>query len=102
MELAKELESKLRVIPDFPVKGVSFKDITPLLADPELFRRAIDALKAECEKVDFDIIVAPESRGFIVASALSYAMGKPFAPVRKKGKLPYKTLEYNLVRNRRP
>ena len=98
MELAKELESKLRVIPDFPVKGVSFKDITPLLADPELFRRAIDALKAECEKVDFDIIVAPESRGFIVASALSYAMGKPFAPVRKKGKLPYKTLqgEYNL------
>lgn len=98
MELAKQLESKLRVIPDFPVKGVSFKDITPLLADPELFRRAIDALKAECEKVDFDIIVAPESRGFIVASALSYAMGKPFAPVRKKGKLPYKTLqgEYNL------
>lgn len=98
MELTKELESKLRVIPDFPVKGVSFKDITPLLADAGAFRRAIDALKAECEKVDFDVIVAPESRGFIVASALAYAMGKPFAPVRKKGKLPYKTVrgEYKL------
>lgn len=98
MDLTKELESSLRVIPDFPVRGVSFKDITPLLGSADLFHRAIDALKAECEKVDFDVIVAPESRGFIVASALAYAMKKPFAPVRKKGKLPYKTLqgEYKL------
>lgn len=98
MDVASELERKLRVIPDFPVKGISFKDITPLLGDSRVFRLGIDALKAECEKVDFDIIVAPESRGFIVASALSYAMGKPFAPVRKKGKLPSKTIqgEYQL------
>lgn len=98
MGLLTELESKLRVIPDFPVKGIRFIDITSLLADAGAFRKAIDALKAECERLDFDVIVAPESRGFIVASALAYAMGKSFAPVRKKGKLPYKTLqgEYQL------
>ncbi|HHY75678.1 MAG TPA: adenine phosphoribosyltransferase [Firmicutes bacterium] len=98
MDVALELGRKLRVIPDFPVKGISFKDITPILGDARLFRMGIDALKAECEKVDFDMIVAPESRGFIVASALSYAMGKPFAPVRKKGKLPWSTIqaEYQL------
>jgi adenine phosphoribosyltransferase len=97
-DLTARLGRKLRVIPDFPVKGVSFKDITTLLADPEAFREAIDALKKECEKVDFDVIVAPESRGFIIGSALAYAMGKAFAPVRKKGKLPWKTLagEYKL------
>ena len=77
MELAKEFESKLRVIPDFPVKGVSFKDITPLLADPELFRRAIDALKAECEKVDFDIIVAPESRGSLLPAPFHTPWANP-------------------------
>ncbi len=93
MDVAAELQKKLRVIPDFPVKGISFKDITPLLADPTVFRMGIDALKAQCEKVDFDIIVAPESRGFIIASALAYAMGKPFAPIRKRGKLPYKTIQ---------
>jgi adenine phosphoribosyltransferase len=97
-DLSLELGRKLRVIPDFPVKGVSFKDITTILGDAAAFRKAIDALKKECEKVDFDVIVAPESRGFIVGSALAYAMGKAFAPVRKKGKLPWKTLagEYKL------
>lgn len=97
-DLSLELGKKLRVIPDFPVKGVSFKDITTLLSDPDAFRAAIDALKKECEKVDFDVIVAPESRGFIIGSALAYAMGKAFAPVRKKGRLPWKTLagEYKL------
>ena len=91
-DIGTELGMKLRVIPDFPVKGVSFKDITTLLGDAEAFKAAIDALKAECEKVDFDVIVAPESRGFIIGSALAYAMKKAFAPVRKKGKLPWKTL----------
>ena len=91
-DLGSELGKKLRVIPDFPVKGVSFKDITTLLGDADAFRAAIDALTKECEGVDFDIIVAPESRGFIIGSALAYAMNKAFAPVRKKGKLPWKTL----------
>jgi len=96
--LGDSLGKKLRVIPDFPVPGVSFKDITTLLADPEAFRTGIDLLKEECEKFEFDVIVAPESRGFIIGSALAYAMKKPFAPVRKKGKLPWKTLagEYKL------
>ncbi len=91
-DLSKELGSKLRVIPDFPVKGVSFKDITTLLADVSAFHKSIEALKTECDKVNFDTIVAPESRGFIVGAALAYAMGKPFAPVRKQGKLPGKTI----------
>jgi len=96
--LSLKLASKLRVVPDFPKKGVSFKDITTLLSDPVAFRRAIDALKDACKDVEFDIIVAPEARGFIIGSALAYAMGKAFAPVRKKGKLPWKTLcgEYEL------
>lgn len=92
-DVRSSLGKTLRVIPDFPVKGVSFKDITTLLADPAAFRTAIDLLKADCEKFDFDVIVAPESRGFIIGSALAYAMGKSFAPVRKKGKLPWKTLQ---------
>lgn len=94
----KQIMSKIRVIPDFPRKGVSFKDITPLLKDPEVFRKCIDALKGVCKDIQFDVIVAPEARGFLVGSALAYAMGKGFAPVRKKGKLPWETLsgEYEL------
>lgn len=91
-DISRELEAKIRVIPDFPRAGISFKDITTLLGDAPSFKKAIDALKDACSGVDFDIIVAPEARGFIVGSALAYAMGKAFAPVRKKGKLPYKTL----------
>ncbi len=97
-DAAQRLASRLRVIPDFPVKGVSFKDITTLLASGPAFKEAVDALKDACAGVEFDLIVAPESRGFIVGSALAYATEKAFAPVRKKGKLPYKTLagEYKL------
>ncbi len=91
-DLSAELGSKLRVIRDFPVKGVSFKDITTLLCDAEAFHKAIEALKEECSKVEFDVVVAPESRGFIVGAVLAYVMGKSFAPVRKKGKLPYRTV----------
>ena len=75
-DLSAELGSKLRVIPDFPVKGVSFKDITPLLSDTEAFHKAIEALSEECGKVEFDVIVAPESRGFIIGAVLAYVMGK--------------------------
>lgn len=82
--IEKEILRHIRVIPDFPEKGISFKDITPLLKNPVAFRKSIDALKSVCKDIDFDIIVAPEARGFIVGSALAYAMGKGFAPVRKK------------------
>lgn len=94
----ERLKSKIRVIPDFPEKGVSFKDITTLLGDKDLFREMIDALKEACSHLEFDTIVAPEARGFIVASALAYTMEKSLVPVRKQGKLPWKTVsgEYQL------
>ena len=97
-DIGSSLGKTLRVIPDFPVPGIRFIDVTTLLADPQAFRAGIDLLKKECEKFEFDVVVAPESRGFIIGSALAYAMGKSFAPVRKKGKLPWRTLqgEYKL------
>lgn len=88
-----EVRKYIRVIPDFPTKGVSFKDITPLLRNGEMFKKSIDALKDALSGLDFDVIVAPEARGFIVGSALAYAMGKGFVPVRKKGKLPWRTIK---------
>jgi adenine phosphoribosyltransferase len=93
-----DLASKLRVIPDFPVAGVSFKDITTLLKDGPALREAIDRLAAACRELDFDLVVAPEARGFIVGTALAYVLGKGFVPVRKAGKLPAATLqgEYQL------
>ncbi|HHY68988.1 MAG TPA: adenine phosphoribosyltransferase [Bacillota bacterium] len=93
LEFKNELLKYIRVIPDFPTEGVSFKDITPLLRDGEMFRKSIDVLKDACKDIDFDLIVAPEARGFIIGSALAYAMGKGFVPVRKKGKLPWQTIE---------
>ncbi len=91
--IERDIASHIRVIPDFPQKGVSFKDITPLLGNHDMLQKCINALKNACKGLEFDIIVAPEARGFLVGSALAYAMGKGFAPVRKKGKLPWKTLE---------
>ncbi len=91
-DVATRLAKMLRVIPDFPVEGVSFKDITTLLASGPAFKEAVDALKEASNGVEYDVIVAPEARGFIVGSALAYATEKAFAPVRKQGKLPYETL----------
>ena len=88
-----DLAAKLRVIPDFPSPGISFKDITPILQDPKAWQFAIDSLKEACQSMDFDLIVAPEARGFILGSTLAYAMGKGFAPVRKAGKLPGDTVQ---------
>jgi len=93
-----DLVARLRVIPDFPRPGISFKDITPLLKDAAAFREAIGRLGAACGNLDFEVVVAPEARGFIVGSALAQALGKGFVPVRKAGKLPAVTLagEYQL------
>jgi len=88
-----DLAAKLRVIPDFPSPGVSFKDITPLLQDPEAWKETVDSLKEACASMDFDLIVAPEARGFILGAALAYALNKGFAPVRKAGKLPGETVQ---------
>lgn len=84
------IKSLIRTIPDYPKKGIMFRDITTLIKDPVGFRLVIDSLTQRYLHVnfDFDTIVGIESRGFIIGSALSYALGKGFIPIRKKGKLP--------------
>lgn len=89
-----DLKDKIREIKDFPIEGVGFKDITTILSDPEAYKYAIDKLADTLKDIDFDVIVAPEARGFLVGAPLSYSLSKSFAPVRKKGKLPYETIEY--------
>ena len=86
-----EIKRLIRDIPDFPEKGVIFKDITPLLKNPRVFRISLDKISDLIDEWDFDCIVSPESRGFIFAAPLAYKMEKEFVPVRKPGKLPYKT-----------
>ncbi|MCD6450709.1 MAG: adenine phosphoribosyltransferase [Thermotogaceae bacterium] len=86
-----DIKKFIRDIPDFPKKGIIFKDITPLLKDKKAFKEAIDQLCDEVKDLDFDLIIAPEARGFILGSAMAYKLGKGFVPVRKPGKLPYKT-----------
>ena len=94
----KDLKDYVRTIPNFPKEGIQFRDITTILQDAEGLQLAINSMQEAIEGVDFDAIVAPESRGFIFGVPLSYNMKKSFIPVRKKGKLPYKTIEktYNL------
>jgi len=84
-----QLKAAIRTIPDFPMPGVQFKDITPLLADRVLFRKAIEALKDRHADHKIDLVVGIEARGFIIASALAYALGAGTCLVRKPGKLPH-------------
>lgn len=94
-----DLKNKLRHVMGFPKEGIDFIDITTVLQDGEALACAIDELKRlALEAGDFDLIVGPESRGFIFGVPLAYSLRKGFVPVRKKGKLPYKTIgvEYNL------
>ena len=88
------LKDKIRVISDFPEKGISFKDITTLLQDGEAFSHTINLFVDELKDLDFDLIVGPESRGFIFGTPLAYATHKGFIPVRKPGKLPAETIRY--------
>ncbi len=96
--LVTRLKSKIRDVPDFPKPGIVFKDITPLLSDVHSFQATIDALARRYADKGIDRVVAVESRGFIFGAALSYRIDAGFVPVRKKGKLPYKTesIEYAL------
>ncbi len=87
-----DLKSKIRVIENFPKEGISFKDITTLLLDPQSFKQAIKMMKDELKDVEFDYILGPEARGFIMGAPLAYEMDKAFVPVRKKGKLPAETI----------
>jgi len=88
----ESLKSFIRDIPDFPKKGILFRDITTLLGNKEKFREVIDILYERYKDKKIDSVVAIDSRGFIFGSALAYKLGSALTVVRKKGKLPYKTL----------
>jgi len=94
----KDLKDYVRSIPDFPEPGIIFRDITSILQSKEGLKLAIDKMQELLKDVDFDLIVGPESRGFIFGVPIAYNMNKPFIPVRKKGKLPCKTvsIDYEL------
>lgn len=87
------IKSKIRIVPDFPTKGVSFKDITPLFQDVKAFRLAIKYLIGPYLKKKIDVVVGIDARGFILAAVMAYKLGVGLAIVRKKGKLPYKTIQ---------
>ena len=88
----------IRDIPDFPKPGILFKDITPLLADPTAFRASVERLAERYGRLKVDAIAAAEARGFLFAAPLALALRVPLVPLRKPGKLPYRTysLKYDL------
>lgn len=94
----KQIEDYVRSIPDFPEPGIIFRDVTSVLQDADGLRLAVDLMQEKLKGVDFDIIVGPESRGFIFGVPIAYNLHKPFIPIRKKGKLPCETVsvEYEL------
>jgi len=91
--MEKLLKTHIRDVPDFPKPGIMFKDITPLLQKPEVFSAIIDALAKRYEGEKVDTIVGIESRGFLFGTPLAHKLGASFVPVRKKGKLPYETVD---------
>lgn len=86
------LEDYVITIPDFPKPGIQFRDITSVIQDPDGLRMAVDQLTDQVRDLDFDLVVGPESRGFIFGVPVAYLLGKGFVPVRKKGKLPRATV----------
>ncbi len=94
----KSVADYVRSIPDFPEEGIIFRDITTVLQDADGLQLAVDGIQKSLEGVDFDLVVGPESRGFIFGVPVAYNLHKGFVPVRKKGKLPCETIsmEYDL------
>ena len=94
----KKLEEYVRSIPDFPEPGIIFRDVTSILQDADGLHMAVDSLIDMVKDLDYDLVIGPESRGFIFGVPVAYAQHKGFVPVRKKGKLPYETIsmEYDL------
>lgn len=94
----KKIEEYVRSIPDFPEEGIIFRDVTLVLQDADGLHLAIDEMQKKLEGLDFDVIVGPESRGFIFGVPIAYNLHKAFVPVRKKGKLPCETItaDYDL------
>ncbi len=93
MTTGLDLKEHIRDIPDFPKKGIIFKDITTLLGNRRAFKKVIDDFVRRYNDKGIDKIVAADARGFIIGSALAYELDAGFVPVRKKGKLPYKTID---------
>jgi adenine phosphoribosyltransferase len=93
-----DLRDKIRQIPDFPKEGIVFRDITTLIKDKDAFKQAVDEIVSDLKDKKIDYIVGPEARGFLMGSAVAYALGVGFVPVRKKGKLPGEVIqkEYDL------
>ncbi len=93
-----DFKAKIRDIQDFPIEGILFRDITTVLKDPEAMVASIDEICSKLEGVDFDLVLGPESRGFIFGMPVAYKMKKGFVPVRKAGKLPAEVVakEYDL------
>ena len=85
------IKSRIRTVPDWPKKGIMFRDITTLIKDPVELKLCLDDFVARYKDIDIDVIVGIDSRGFILGGALAYLLGKAFVPVRKKGKLPAET-----------
>ena len=94
----KPIEEYVTSIPDFPEEGIIFRDVTSMLQDADGLHLAVDLMQEKLERIDFDVVVGPESRGFIFGVPIAYNLRKPFIPVRKKGKLPRETvsIEYEL------
>ena len=94
----KKIEEYVRSIPDFPEEGIIFRDVTSVLQDADGLHLAIDLMQEKIKDLEFDVVVGPESRGFIFGVPIAYNLHKPFVPVRKKGKLPCETIsmEYEL------
>src|ERR1700754_1611924 len=93
MDLEELIQERIRDVPDYPKPGIVFKDITPLLADHVTFSRVVDAIVAHYGSGAVDKVVGIEARGFILAAPVAYRFGVGLVPVRKKGKLPWKTYE---------
>jgi adenine phosphoribosyltransferase len=91
LEKVEKLRAAVRDVPDFPKRGIVFKDITPVLNDPVLFRASIDLFLERCRGLKIDKIVGIDARGFLFGSAVAYELGVGFVPIRKRGKLPYRT-----------
>ncbi len=91
--MMEEIKAAIRDVPDFPTPGIVFKDIAPILADPGLFRAVIDHFAERHRDAGIQVVAGVEARGFIFGSALAYALGIGFVPIRKKGKLPWQTVE---------
>ena len=89
----KKLEEYVRSIPDFPEEGIIFRDVTSVLQDADGLHLAIDTMQEKIKDLDYDVVVGPESRGFIFGTPIAYNNRKPFVLIRKKGKLPCETIE---------